>query len=140
MPRAAANRGSEGVFYVRYDDDAPVRPEAVASLGSPVVLSREFREPEPSFWNTLATAGTTVSPLVFDLLNLARALFVADCQVRRPGGANEWARRIVVTIPVRELATWQRPAVAEALARVLALSTGDVWEVRFVAYDGPPFS
>lgn len=65
-----------------------------------------------------------------DLLVIAAAVEFSDLTVRRPKYG--WARAFDLKISVYELAKWQHPGVASALADALVFLTGDQWSISFV--------
>lgn len=68
-------------------------------------------------------------PLHYDLLMLCAAIEFADRRWKRPQG---WSRTLYVTMPVIDLATWQKPAVQVNLRSVLRHLTCDDWYFTFV--------
>jgi 7-cyano-7-deazaguanine synthase in queuosine biosynthesis len=74
-----------------------------------------------------------------DLLDVAMAVYVADrISHRSPGRSGEWVSRMSgrsfqIVIPVREIKTWQNPAVQKTLKAALEFLTTDEWNIRFVA-------
>lgn len=68
-------------------------------------------------------------PLHYDLLVLCAAIEFADRRWKRP---QSWSRTLHVTIPVIDLATWQKPAVQDQLQRALRHLTCDEWHFTFV--------
>ncbi|MEP5438634.1 MAG: hypothetical protein ABJQ08_18555 [Paracoccaceae bacterium] len=68
-------------------------------------------------------------PLHYDLLVLCAAIEFADRRWKRPQG---WSRTLHVTMPVIDLATWQKPIVQANLRSVLRHLTCDEWLFTFV--------
>ena len=68
-------------------------------------------------------------PLHYDLLVLCAAVEFADRRWKRPLG---WSRTLHVTVPVIDLATWQKPVVQANLRSVLRHLTCDAWHFTFV--------
>ena len=68
-------------------------------------------------------------PLHYDLLVLCAAIEFADRRWKRPQG---WSRTLHVTMPVIDLATWQKPIVQANLRSVLRHLTCDEWHFTFV--------
>jgi 7-cyano-7-deazaguanine synthase in queuosine biosynthesis len=95
----------------------------------------EFRNFDRQIWDAV-TRKLHLNPtaLAIDLLDVARALFLADCRSKRP---SSWKRVIKVTIPVRKIGSWSKPDVADSLHKLLAFATGDVWDVRFILHSFP---
>lgn len=67
-------------------------------------------------------------PVHYDLLVLCAAIELADRHWKRPQG---WSRPIHVTMPVIDLAIWQKPIVQANLRRVLRHLTCDEWHFTF---------
>ena len=68
-------------------------------------------------------------PLHYDLMILCAAIEYADRRWKRPQG---WRRTLNVTLPVIDLATWQKPVVQANLHHVLRHLTCDDWRFTFV--------
>jgi 7-cyano-7-deazaguanine synthase in queuosine biosynthesis len=68
-------------------------------------------------------------PVIYDAMVLGAAVDFADWIIKRP--SRGWARRIVLRIPVHDLARWSHPAVAAALHDALGFLTGDFWAIEF---------
>ena len=68
-------------------------------------------------------------PLVFDAMVLAGGIEFADRFRKRP--SETWGRNLVVSIPVHDLAHWEKPEVQVSLASALNFLTGDDWQISF---------
>src|ERR1700687_2467923 len=75
------------------------------------------------------TIGQAPSPLASDLVTLAATAFSADLKIPRAsaGNADRWTRDIRLHVPVSDVGLWTDPA--KLLAEVVALPTGDRWEL-----------
>ncbi len=68
-------------------------------------------------------------PLVFDAMVLAGGIEFADrCRKR---SSEAWGRNLAVSIPVHDLARWEKPDVRSTLVRALSFLTGDDWQISF---------
>ena len=74
---------------------------------------------------------TEMDALSRDLAVVLGAVKCADRTFRRHHGRC-WERRLTVTVPVYQLATWRNPDVTSALAESLQYLTGDFWHFEFV--------
>lgn len=74
---------------------------------------------------------TEVDSLSHDLAVVLGAVKCADRTVRRHHGRC-WERRLTVTVPVYQLATWRSSDVTSALTDALQYLTGDFWRFQFV--------
>ena len=111
-----------GSDWANRDDSGSRMPVAVT-------LHPTYRVPESDLWQSLeARTRAPMSPIVADLLDLARLLFAADCQIVRP---KSWARCMDMRIAVREPQSWQRSDVKTALLKLLHFLSGDEWDVGF---------
>jgi 7-cyano-7-deazaguanine synthase in queuosine biosynthesis len=72
---------------------------------------------------------TDYEPVIVDLLLLAAAVEFCDRTLRRRSG--EWARNVVLQLPVYCVDRWAAPGVSNALTEVLNFLTGDIWHVKF---------
>lgn len=81
----------------------------------------------PQVLNALAEG--KYHPIHYDLLVFCAAIEYADRRWRR---RDTWSRVLRITIPVTELAIWQRPEVSESLAGVMRHLTCDTWHFDFV--------
>ena len=73
-----------------------------------------------------------VKPANVDLVRIAVMVYAADRSVlRRVGRVNWTSRRIELTVPVPDPATWS--AVANDLTAVLEFLSGDQWKLSFRA-------
>ena len=80
--------------------------------------------------------GSTLSPELADLVDIALAVYVSDRVARRrPLHADRsllhWTRRFDLTIPVRDLHRWQDAELCQRLHALLAFLTEDDWRIRF---------
>ena len=73
-------------------------------------------------------------PIHHDLLVVSAAVEYADRRTARR--INRWARDFDITVPVVDLATWQRADVEASLRAALRHLTGDEWRFTFVAWQG----
>lgn len=73
-------------------------------------------------------------PIHHDLLVVSAAVEYADRSTARR--VNRWGRHLDVTVPVVEVATWQRPEVRAWLRKTLRHLTGDDWQFTFVPWPG----
>lgn len=79
-----------------------------------------------------------LTPRLVDLLEIAAYVYTSDATTKRKGAWEEdavepWGRRFRMVVPVRDLAFWTRPDVAELLPRTLGFLSDDVYEFDFVA-------
>lgn len=94
---------------------------AVAEIGKEIVF-------DPDVLNTYDYEGW--KPIHHDLLVISAAIEYADRRTARQ--INRWARDFNITVPVVEVATWQRPEVQGSLRAALRHLTGDNWQFSFV--------
>lgn len=81
--------------------------------------------------------GSALPPILADLVEVAAAIHIADrLGVRERKAPEAWQRQFRVDIPVRCLADWKRPDVAESLCNLLAFLTGDGWDIQFSSRPG----
>jgi hypothetical protein len=73
-------------------------------------------------------------PIHHDLLVVSAAVEYADRSMARR--INRWARDFDITVPVVEVATWQRRDVQDCLRAALQHLTGDEWQFTFVPWQG----
>lgn len=83
-----------------------------------------------------AAAVQDLDPTAQDFLEIAAAVFHADGEIGRGGDSRpefgrSWHRRLRVSIPVRELALWQRADVTRALTDTVKFLTDDHIEFAF---------
>jgi len=77
-------------------------------------------------------------PSVFaDLIEIATYVYVADQAVTRGGDGVEnvgadWRRRLLFTVPVRNVKFWRNPEVMEALVETLSFLSEDEYHFEFV--------
>lgn len=83
---------------------------------------------DPSILDTYTYEGW--KPVHHDLLVMCAAVEYADRRCGR--NATQWSRTFCITVPVQELAIWQRPEVQTALRSMLRHLTGDSWHFTFV--------
>jgi len=87
----------------------------------------------PGIGPTLSTLGA-VPALNIDVVRVALSAFAADRSVLREGGGSNWNQRsLELEIPVSDPTAWD--AVAEELAGVLGLLSGDRWSLSFTQED-----
>ncbi|MFC9545845.1 hypothetical protein ACFTXK_14545 [Streptomyces sp. NPDC056956] len=73
----------------------------------------------------------TVPPRNIDLVRIALTVLAADRSVNRAGRGSNWNQRhFELEIPVSDPQPWA--CTAPALQRLLALLSGDIWELSFV--------
>lgn len=97
-------------------------------IGAWMYQESERRSPQSKLHNRPAPVWAE------DLLRVARAVFVADRDARRDGGADQWTRNLSLSVPVEEHALWQgRPT--RLLTALLGTLTGDRWDVTLRAPD-----
>jgi hypothetical protein len=82
-------------------------------------------------------------PILADLIELATYVYIADQAVTRGGhttGAHGelWRRRFRFVVPVRDLDTWNRQSVGEALTDLLTFLSEDEFSFEFVELTGGP--
>ncbi len=80
---------------------------------------------------------------VIDLLEIASLVYAVDALVSRGGTVmrqmgKQWHRRFIVTMSVRDIATWQTPDVRQALEELLLFLSDDRFEFEFVGRDHEP--
>jgi 7-cyano-7-deazaguanine synthase in queuosine biosynthesis len=73
-------------------------------------------------------------PIHHDLLVVSAAVEYADRSTARR--VSRWARNFDITVPVVEVATWQRPETQVSLRAALRHLTGDNWQFTFVPWQG----
>jgi hypothetical protein len=78
---------------------------------------------------TANSGSTEYEPVIVDVLLLAAAVEFCDRTLRRPSG--QWARNIVLQLPVYCVDRWTALGVSKALMEVLQFLTGDVWRLKF---------
>jgi 7-cyano-7-deazaguanine synthase in queuosine biosynthesis len=94
-------------------------------------IQQAFIASEAKVWNTVISATTgELSPIVADLLDVARALFLADCRQKRSAS---WKRSMTVMLTVREPARWKQKKVLDALSNALEVAGGDTYTIRIAA-------
>lgn len=105
------------------------KSDAVAQIGDDI----EF---DPQILNSLGDDGCL--KVHYDLLVLCAAIEFADRYFKR---GQDWSRSLHLTVPVIELAIWQRAEVQKTLSDVLRHLTCDNWSFEFVqAKDLSPLS
>jgi 7-cyano-7-deazaguanine synthase in queuosine biosynthesis len=78
-----------------------------------------------------------LTPEMADFLDVCLAVAMCDRRAPRAFGKRKTCvafgnvRPIDVSIPVRDPERWNRPEVAEAVARLAQLLTGDIWNMQF---------
>jgi 7-cyano-7-deazaguanine synthase in queuosine biosynthesis len=97
------------------------KPNAIAEIGKEIVF-------DPDILDTYHYEGW--KPIHHDLLVVSAAVEYADRRTARR--ISQWARDFKITVPVAELATWQRQEVQERLRAALKHLTGDDWHFTFV--------
>ncbi|MDQ2786300.1 MAG: 7-cyano-7-deazaguanine synthase [Chloroflexota bacterium] len=80
----------------------------------------------------------TLPPGLADLMDVARAVYLADRLSPRRSQTDIacWARRIEITVPVRDPDRWNDPVLIAALGALLWDFTEDEWLFHFVPRDG----
>ena len=75
-------------------------------------------------------------PLALDLLEIAKAVHMADRMFRRSFRLGQRTRQLVVRVPVREPSVWrsQRPL----LEQLADFATADDWRLEFLPWSGRP--
>jgi 7-cyano-7-deazaguanine synthase in queuosine biosynthesis len=81
--------------------------------------------------------GSTLSPELADLVDLALAIYVSDrISRRRPRRADRsrlnWTRRFELTLPMRDTRCWRDEALYQQLHDVLWQLTEDDWHFHFI--------
>lgn len=94
---------------------------AIAEIGKEIVF-------DPDVLDTYDYEGW--KPIHHDLLVVSAAVEYADRRTARR--ISRWARDFNITVPVVEVATWQRPEVQTSLRAALRHLTGDNWQFSFV--------
>jgi 7-cyano-7-deazaguanine synthase in queuosine biosynthesis len=85
-------------------------------------------------------SGTTLPPIVADLVEVAGAIHVVDRSVRRPSptsGNGSWSRQLQVVLGVRRPDVWNSSGVSSLLVDLLTWLTDDVWTLNFVPRQAP---
>ena len=72
---------------------------------------------------------------IFDAFVLAAA--VQFCDHTKARTSTRWGRKIVLRLPVHDLAHWRSAAVSESLHEALGFLTGDRWHLEFIAREKP---
>lgn len=77
-----------------------------------------------------------LTPRLVDLLEIAAYVYAADANTRRSGkweddAVEPWGREFRMVVPVRDLAFWSRPDVADLLPKTLRFLSDDVYEFDF---------
>jgi hypothetical protein len=91
----------------------------------------------------LACPVSTDIPTTFaDLIEIATYVYVADQAVTRGGdgvdnAGADWRRKLLFTIPVRNLAFWRRTEVMTALVETLSFLSEDEYHFEFVDLTNP---
>lgn len=94
---------------------------AIAEIGKEIIF-------DPDVLDTYNYEGW--KPIHHDLLVISAAVEYADRRTARR--INRWARDFNLTVPVVEVATWQRSEVQGSLRAALRQLTGDNWQFSFV--------
>lgn len=102
--------------------DKTQRDEIIAEIGREIVF-------DPDVLDTYTYEGW--APVHHDLLVVCAAVEYADRMCARR--QTHWSRRLDVTIPVRDIAAWQRKEVQVCLRNTLRQLTGDDWNLKFVS-------
>jgi hypothetical protein len=81
--------------------------------------------------------GLHLDSLYADWIDVALAAYYADrlSPRRDPKGserAYQWARRMLLKVPVRRPEVWNKPEVSDAVRRALTFFTDDYWGLEFV--------
>lgn len=80
-------------------------------------------------WTVRWPGWEMTDPLALDLLEISKAVFLADRAVRRSLNFGQRTREFHLRIPVRRVAVWRRAkALLESLAR---FASTDVWKLEF---------
>ncbi|MFI6583529.1 hypothetical protein [Embleya sp. NPDC050493] len=116
---------------VWWHEHAADRPPAAAD--AVVVGPDSFQERESSVTGTDRLPGLAPA-WADDLFRVARTAFVADKRIRRDTAADNWTRRIRLSVPVSDPDLWASPGPISHLTALLQTLTGDLWEVRFRAF------
>jgi len=99
------------------------------------VMAQAFSQTDRQIWHEIIERTTgDVAPVVADLFDVVRYLFLADCQQKRP---NTWKRPLSVNLPVRALEVWQRREVQETLHSLLEFTCGDDVVLHFEDVHAP---
>jgi hypothetical protein len=98
-------------------------PAAIAEIGKEIAFV-------PDALDTYDYEGW--QPIHHDLLVVSAAVEYADR--RTPRRISRWARDFNITVPVVEMATWQRPDVQASLRAALRHLTGDGWQFTFIPW------
>src|ERR1051325_9850776 len=80
-------------------------------------------------WTVAGALDFEGHPEAADLLEVGKAIHLADRAVRRSHGAAHLCRRIEVTIPVQCVAAWKKQV--DLVETIAEFATGDTWHVRF---------
>jgi hypothetical protein len=78
--------------------------------------------------------GHVVSGIQADLVDLAASVYMADRLEPRPrtnSCSAPWRRSLTLTVPVRCVSAWRRPAVQRSLLDILHFLTEDKWNIQF---------
>jgi hypothetical protein len=65
-----------------------------------------------------------------DLLQIARAAYVADKRALRATAADGWTRRVHLSVPLWESRPWDSEPARELMSGLLTTLTGDRWELE----------
>jgi len=81
-------------------------------------------------WTVQGSLNLDSFPGAADLVDLAKAVHLADRAIPRSRGSASRFRRIEITLPVREFGFWKKQS--EGIERVVEFATGDAWRVQFM--------
>lgn len=98
---------------------------AIAEIGKEIIF-------DPDVLYTYDYEGW--KPIHHDVLLVSAAVEYADRRIARR--TSRWARDFNITMPVVEVATWQRPELQASLRAALRHLTGDDWQFTFVPWQG----
>jgi hypothetical protein len=122
-------------FSTATDDASGTVTRSVTVDGKPIVVQSHYyigsRRIEMAF-------GLSLTARLIDLIDLARAVYVADRISPRRGWGKydpyglQWRRHFAIRLPVREPELWSRPTLYRSLCALLEYFTDDCWSFEFV--------
>ncbi|MGH9931845.1 MAG: hypothetical protein ACREA9_21820 [Pyrinomonadaceae bacterium] len=81
-------------------------------------------------WGYHTTFGDLTDPIALDLLDIGKAVFLADRAFPRSTRLGEQMRRISVSIPVHSVGVWS-PAAARLVENIASFVSADDWRIEF---------
>jgi hypothetical protein len=86
-------------------------------------------------WSYQTTFGELTDPIALDLLDIAKAIFLADRAFPRSRWLGGQTRRLKVVIPVRKVRLWS--GVGKLLESITRFVSADEWSIKFKKSTAP---